>query len=125
MRAGRATRRWCATSGTGLAASSENSPPVPRRGRWRGRTVAVIDAPREQLEERVRRSVETQLAARLGDRPSARIGLQDQEWVYAMVGRVVAEEHRLAGHSGDHDASVEMWRRVYGAVTPLGPLAEL
>jgi pilus assembly protein CpaF len=86
--------------------------------------VAVIEAPAAELEERVRRSVELLLAERLGDRPSARIGLQDQEWVYAMVGRVVAEEHRLAGRPADRESSVEMWRRVYGAVTPLGPLAE-
>jgi pilus assembly protein CpaF len=41
-----------------------------------------------------------------------------------MVGRAVAEEHRLAGLAADRESSVAMWRRVYGAVTPLGPLAE-
>ena len=76
------------------------------------------------VEQRVLRSVELQLAQRLGDRRSTRIGLEDQEWVYGMVGRVVAEEHRLAGLAADREASAAMWRRVFGAVTPLGPLAE-
>src|SRR5258708_36487186 len=41
-----------------------------------------------------------------------------------MVGRIVAEEHRLAGRPADREESAAMWRRVFGAVTPLGPLAE-
>ncbi|HVD01408.1 MAG TPA: ATPase, T2SS/T4P/T4SS family [Candidatus Dormibacteraeota bacterium] len=87
----------------------------------------AVDAAAEAIvdvEARVLGSVELQLAQRLGERGSARVGLEDQDWVYAMVGRVVAEEHRLAGLGADRDASVAMWRRVYGAVTPLGPLAE-
>src|SRR5437016_812578 len=76
------------------------------------------------VEERVLRSVELQLAQHLAERSYSRIGREDQEWVYGMVGRVVAEEHRLAGLAADREASVAMWRRVYGAVTPLGPLAE-
>jgi len=76
------------------------------------------------IEERVLRSVELQLAQRLGERSSTRIGLEDQDWVYGMVGRAVAEEHRLAGLAADREAFAAMWRRVYGAVTPLGPLAE-
>ncbi len=76
------------------------------------------------IEERVLRSVELQLAQRLGERSSTRIGLDDQDWVYGMVGRAVAEEHRLAGLAADREAFAAMWRRVYGAVTPLGPLAE-
>ena len=76
------------------------------------------------VEERVLRSVELQLAQRLGERSSTRIGLEDQDWVYGMVGRTVAEEHRLAGLAADREAFAAMWRRVYGAVTPLGPLAE-
>jgi Flp pilus assembly CpaF family ATPase len=51
------------------------------------------------MEERVLRSVELQLAQKLGARGSTRVGLEDQEWIYGMVGRVVAEEHRLAGIS--------------------------
>ena len=76
------------------------------------------------VEERVLRSVEQQLAQRLGERSSTRIGLEDQDWVYGMVGRAVAEEHRLAGLAADREALTAMWRRVHGAVTPLGPLAE-
>ena len=76
------------------------------------------------IEERVLRSVELQLAQRLGERSSTRIGLEDQDWVYGMVGRAVAEEHRLAGLAADREAFAAMWRRVYGAVTPLGPLAD-
>ena len=76
------------------------------------------------VEQRVLRSVELQLAHRLGERGSTRIALEDQDWLYGMVGRVVAEEHRLAGVSADREASAAMWRRVFGAVTPLGPLAE-
>jgi pilus assembly protein CpaF len=76
------------------------------------------------VEHRVLHSVELQLANRLGERGSTRIALEDQDWLYGMVGRVVAEEHRLAGVSADREESVAMWRRVFGAVTPLGPLAE-
>jgi pilus assembly protein CpaF len=76
------------------------------------------------LEVRVLRSVEMQLAQKLGDRGSTRIGLEDQDWIYGMVGRVVVEEHRLAGISAGREETAAMWRRVFGAVTPLGPLAE-
>jgi pilus assembly protein CpaF len=86
--------------------------------------VAVTLPAEAEVEARVRRSVELQLAQRLGERGTARVSLEDQDWVYGMVGRVVAEEHRLAGLAGDREASAAMWRRVYGAVTPLGPLAE-
>lgn len=78
----------------------------------------------ESHEERVRAQVEIQLAAHLATRGATRLGLEDQEWVYQMVGRVVAEEHRLAGLPADRDACAGMWRRVHAAVTPLGPLAE-
>jgi len=77
-----------------------------------------------ELEQRVLASVELQLAERLGERASTRISLEDQDWVYQMVGRVVAEEHRLAGLAAEAEGSAALWRRVFGAVTPLGPLAE-
>jgi len=86
--------------------------------------VAVGEPVELDVEARVLQSVEQQLAQRLGERGSARVGLEDQDWVYGMVGRVVAEENRLAGRGTDRDASIAMWRRVYGAVTPLGPLAD-
>ena len=86
--------------------------------------MAVSQPAAAVVEDRVLRSVELQLAQRLGERSSTRIGLEDQEWVYGMVGRAVAEEHRLAGLVADRETFAAMWRRVYGAVTPLGPLAE-
>ena len=86
--------------------------------------MAVSGQELPDLEQRVLRSVEVQLAQRLGERSATRIALEDQDWVYQMVGRVVAEEQRLAGVAADREASATIWRRVYGAVTPLGPLAE-
>ncbi|TMC10625.1 MAG: CpaF family protein [Chloroflexi bacterium] len=86
--------------------------------------MAIAAGAGSELEQRVRASVELQLAGRLGDRGSTRVSLEDQDWVYQMVGRVVAEEHRLAGLSAQAEDSAALWRRVFGAVTPLGPLAE-
>src|SRR5205807_7723345 len=86
--------------------------------------MAIAAGAGSELEQRVRASVELQLAGRLGDRASTRVSLADQDWVYQMVGRVVAEEHRLAGLSAQTEDSAALWRRVFGAVTPLGPLAE-
>jgi pilus assembly protein CpaF len=86
--------------------------------------VALIADVDDGVEERVLRSVELQLAQKLGDRGSTRVGLEDQDWIYGMVGRVVAEEHRLAGIDSGREETAAMWRRVFGAVTPLGPLAE-
>ena len=50
--------------------------------------MAVIEPAEVDVESRVRRSVELQLAQRLGERGTARISLDDQDWVYGMVGRV-------------------------------------
>ena len=86
--------------------------------------MAVTTPGAADVEARVLRSVELQLAQRLGERGTARVGLEDQDWVYGMVGRVVAEEHRLAGVAAEGEGLAAMWKRVYGAVTPLGPLAE-
>src|SRR5438270_8620450 len=86
--------------------------------------MAIAAGAVSELEQRVLASVELQLAGRLGDRGSTRVSLEDQDWVYQMVGRVVAEEHRLAGLSAQAEDSAALWRRVFGAVTPLGPLAE-
>lgn len=76
------------------------------------------------LEDRVRVAVERDLAAALAERRSPRLRPEDEEWVYRLVGRVVAEEHRRAGAVADPAACASTWRRVFGAVTPLGPLAE-
>jgi len=68
----------------------------------------------EDVEERVRQRVEAELAAVLSRRETPRLVLEDQDWVYQLVGRAVAAE----------GADQEVWRRVFGSVTPLGPLAE-
>jgi pilus assembly protein CpaF len=76
------------------------------------------------LEQRVLASVELQLAARLGSRATPCVGPADAEWVQELIGQVVAEEHRLAGLQVSAEASAALSRRVFGAITPLGPVAE-
>ena len=75
-------------------------------------------------EARVRAAVEGELAAELASRQSGRLGLEDQDWLYRLVGRMVAEEQRSTGGAGEREEAAELWRRVYVAVSPLGPLAE-
>jgi pilus assembly protein CpaF len=75
----------------------------------------------EAAERRVRERVEAELAERLSRRETPRLALEDQDWVYQLVGRMVAEEQEAAL---DADLGQEVWRRVFGSVTPLGPLAE-
>jgi len=77
----------------------------------------------DAVEERVRQRVEAELAERLSRRETPRLGLEDQEWVYQLVGRMVAEEHER-GAALEPGQGQEVWRRVFGSVTPLGPLAE-
>ncbi len=69
-------------------------------------------------EEALRARVELALAGELARRERTRLRVEDQGWVYDLVGRTVAGE-RL----GDPE-SERMWRRIFAAVTPLGPLAE-
>jgi Flp pilus assembly protein, ATPase CpaF len=71
------------------------------------------------LEEGIRARVEAELAAELARRDRTRLRVEDQGWIYQLVGRVVAEEPHLDGAQ-----SQEMWRRIFASVTPLGPLAE-
>ena len=71
------------------------------------------------IEEEIRARVETELAAELARRDRTRLRVEDQGWIYQLVGRLVAEEQRLDGAQ-----SQEMWRRIFASVTPLGPLAE-
>jgi pilus assembly protein CpaF len=73
-------------------------------------------------EELVRRHVETLLTDELVARDRTRLRVEDQRWVYELVGRVVAEERSRAS-AGTTDWEL-VWRRVFAAVTPLGPLAE-
>ena len=77
----------------------------------------------DAVEERVRQRVEAELAERLSRRETPRLGLEDQEWVYQLVGRAVAAEHEGGAALGAAEGQ-EVWRRVFGSVTPLGPLAE-
>lgn len=81
--------------------------------------VADVDA-----EARVKAAVEAELARALSSREATRLRLADQDWVYELVGRAVTEEHRRGGFALTRDDCVEIWRSVFGAVTPLGPLAD-
>ena len=78
----------------------------------------------DTAEARVRAAVERELASELARRGSGRLGLGDQDWLYRMVGRMVADEQRRTGAAGERAEAAELWRRVYTAVSPLGPLAE-
>jgi len=81
--------------------------------------VIAVEAP---VDERVRVRVEALLAEELMSRERTRLRVEDQQWVYELVGRVVAEERsREADTRTDWEL---VWRRVFAAVTPLGPLAE-
>jgi len=82
---------------------------------------AVAFAP---TEERIQAMVEAELAAELTRRDRTRLRAEDQGWVYDLVGRVVTEVGRLAEPPWPNEWPEEQWRRVFAAVTPLGPLAE-
>jgi len=75
----------------------------------------------ETIEARVRVRVELLLAEELARRERTRLRVEDQRWVYELVGRVVAEERGLDDRAGDWEL---VWQNVFAAVTPLGPLAE-
>ena len=75
--------------------------------------VAPVDA-----ESRLLVRVEAELASELARRERTRLRVDDQQWIYELVGRLVAAEH-LAGVEAEG-----LWRRVFASVTPLGPLAE-
>ncbi len=69
-------------------------------------------------EAALRAQVETELALELERRDRTQLRVDDQPWVYDLVGRVVSAE-RL-----DDAESEQLWRSIFAAVTPLGPLAE-
>jgi pilus assembly protein CpaF len=70
-------------------------------------------------EEAVRARVEAALSAELALRDRTRLHVEDQGWIYELVGRLVGEEAQL-----DAAQREEVWRRIFASVTPLGPLAE-
>lgn len=74
------------------------------------------------VRDRVRLRVESLLADELVAREQTRLRVTDQRWVYDLVGRVIAEE-RAHVVALDFDWEL-LWRSVFAAVTPLGPLAE-
>jgi pilus assembly protein CpaF len=75
----------------------------------------------EAVSERVRLRVEALMADELARRERTRLRVEDQRWVYELVGRVVGDERGL----DDRDEDWELvWQNVFAAVTPLGPLAE-
>jgi len=86
--------------------------------------VAVTPVASPTAEARVRALVEAELASELARRDRTRLRVEDQRWVYELVGRVVGEEQRQASPPGTQEESEQLWRRVFSAVTPLGPLAE-
>ena len=86
--------------------------------------MAVIPVAPPTTEARVRAVVEAELASELARRDRTRLRAEDQHWVYELVGRVVGQEQRLASPPGTAEESEQLWRRVFSAVTPLGPLAE-
>jgi len=86
--------------------------------------VAAAPLPYPTTEARIRTIVEAELAAELSRRDRTRLRIDDQQWVYDLVGRVVGEEQQQASPPVTVDESERLWRRVFAAVTPLGPLAE-
>jgi pilus assembly protein CpaF len=86
--------------------------------------MAVTGGDRSAIESHVRARVEADLAAELARRDRTRLRVDDQLWVYELVGRVVGEEQRRALMVISREELEELWRRVFAAVTPLGPLAE-
>src|SRR5260370_42087507 len=65
--------------------------------------------------------VESRLAEELALRERTRMRVDEQHWVSELVGREVSDERLAAGSRADWEL---IWRRVFAAVTPLGPLAE-
>ncbi|MFI5284196.1 MAG: CpaF family protein [Candidatus Dormibacterales bacterium] len=70
------------------------------------------------LEQRLRGQVETELGGELARRDRTRLRVEDQDWVYELVGRLVGQQGL------DTAESERLWRLIFASVTPLGPLAE-
>jgi pilus assembly protein CpaF len=76
------------------------------------------------LEADIRARVEGELAAELARRERTRLRVEDQAWIYELVGRLVGEEQRRRITPLSGAESEQLWRRIFASVTPLGPLAE-
>ena len=81
-------------------------------------TLTAVPLAGRALELHLLGLVEAELAAELARRDRTRLRVEDQEWVYELVGRVVGEQHR------EVEESERLWRLIFASVTPLGPLAE-
>lgn len=86
--------------------------------------MAVTASDRAGVELRAQARVETELSAELARRDLTRVRLEDQLWIRELVGRVVGEEQRRAVPPMPNEESNQLSRRIFAAVTPLGPLAE-
>jgi pilus assembly protein CpaF len=86
--------------------------------------MAMTSSDPSAVESQIRARVEADLAAELARRDRTRLRVDDQLWVYELVGRVLAEEQQRAPAVISREGLDELWRRVFAAVTPLGPLAE-
>jgi pilus assembly protein CpaF len=84
--------------------------------------MAVIDV--ASAESRIRARMESELASELARREHTRLRVEDQQWVYELVGRLVSEEQRNGPTPLGRVECEHLWRTVFAAVTPLGPLAE-
>src|ERR1700694_3182664 len=83
-----------------------------------------MDRDHSAVETQIRSRVEHELAAELARRDRTRLRVDDQLWVYELVGRVVGEEQQRALMAMSPEEFDLLWRRVFAGVTPLGPLAE-
>jgi pilus assembly protein CpaF len=76
-----------------------------------------------EAEGRVLERVSVELGRVLTGRGDSRLRPDDQGWVYDLVGQAVGAERQSDGVL-DGPTWDDIRRRVFGAVTPLGPLAE-
>src|SRR6266850_4251508 len=89
-----------------------------------GGDMAVTILDRAAFESAVRAHIESELAAELVRRDRTRPRVDDQQWVHDLVRRLVSEERRRDPSGMSPDDWEELGRRIFAAVTPLGPLAE-
>src|SRR3979411_2139744 len=86
--------------------------------------MAIGTSDHAAVELQVRSRFETELAVELARRDLTRVRVEDQDWVHELVSRVVREELRRAAPPMRGEDSQTLLKRIFAAVTPLGPLAE-